>query len=199
MKLIIITRPGFFPEEATLLTSLFRNGLQTLHLRKPQASVADIRRLLQAVPPDCHPRIVLHDHFSLTQEFPLKGIHLNRRNPLPPQGYEGSVSRSCHSLPEVEAFKSRCDYLFLSPVFNSISKQGYQAAFTEKELKQAAEAGIIDDKVMALGGIEAGCLPQLKGWHFGGAAFLGDIWKHNTPAALIAHFLQLKALCDNLK
>ena len=37
MKLILLTKPEFFCGEAEIINRLFRHGLPTLHLRKPQA------------------------------------------------------------------------------------------------------------------------------------------------------------------
>lgn len=177
MKWIVITSPDFVPGEATFIDLLFRCGLDLLHLRKPDASVDDCRRLLNEIPHEWHNRIVTHDYFLLADEFPLYGVHLNRRNPVPPTGFRGSISRSCHSLDEVMENKPQCNYVFLSPVFNSISKEGYESAFSDEALKQAAGRGIIDNKVVALGGISCDSLPQVRAWGFGGAAFLGDIWQ----------------------
>lgn len=177
MKWIVITSPDFVPGEATFIDLLFRCGLDLLHLRKPDASVDDCRRLLNEIPREWHNRIVTHDYFQLADEFPLYGVHLNRRNPVPPTGFRGSISRSCHSLDEVMENKPQCNYVFLSPVFNSISKEGYESAFSDEALKQAAGRGIIDNKVVALGGISCDSLPQVRAWGFGGAAFLGDIWQ----------------------
>lgn len=177
MKWIVITSPDFVPGEATFIDLLFRCGMDLLHLRKPDASVEDCRRLLNEIPREWHNRIVTHDYFQLADEFSLYGVHLNRRNPVPPTGFRGSISRSCHSLDEVMENKPQCNYVFLSPVFNSISKEGYESAFSDETLKQAAGCGIIDNKVVALGGISCGSLPQVRAWGFGGAAFLGDIWQ----------------------
>lgn len=177
MKWIVITSPDFVPGEATFIDLLFRCGLDLLHLRKPDASVDDCRRLLNEIPREWHNRIVTHDYFQLADEFPLYGVHLNRRNPMPPIGFRGSISRSCHSLHEVMENKPQCNYVFLSPVFNSISKEGYESPFSDEALKQAAGRGIIDNKVVALGGISCDSLPQVRAWGFGGAAFLGDIWQ----------------------
>lgn len=177
MKWIVITSPDFVPGEATFIDLLFRCGLDLLHLRKPDASVDDCRRLLNEIPREWHNRIVTHDYFQLADEFPLYGVHLNRRNSVPPTGFRGSISRSCHSLDEVMENKPQCNYVFLSPVFNSISKEGYESAFSDEALKQATGRGIIDTKVVALGGISCDSLPQVRAWGFGGAAFLGDIWQ----------------------
>lgn len=87
-------------------------------------------------------------------------------------------SLSCHSLEEVIEHKSHCDYLFLSPIFDSISKQGYTHHFSEEELIEAREKGIIDRQVFALGGVEADKLPLLQSYGFGGAALLGSLWKN---------------------
>lgn len=199
MQLIVITLPHFFDGEAALITALFDNGLQTLHLRKPEAAAGEMRALLRAIPAVYHPRIVLHDCHELGREFALRGVHLNRRHPVAPAGCRGTVSRSCHSIEEVMRWKALSDYVFLSPVFDSISKTGYRSAFTPEALKEAAAAGIIDRKVMALGGIGAGNIGRLVQWHFGGAAVLGDVWTHRSDSDFINHFKTLKAICDNPK
>ena len=69
------------------------------------------------------------------------------------------------------------DYVFLSPIFDSISKRGYRSQFSLTELQKAAAEGIIDSKVVALGGITKDKLPLLQSLHFGGAAMLGAIWE----------------------
>lgn len=191
MKLIVITTPQFFEGEAAAITSLLRAGLEILHLRKPGASAADIEHLLRQLPPAFLNRIVTHQHFSLAPAFGLKGVHLNMRNPQAPAGYTGHVSCSCHSLAEVVQRKPQCHYVFLSPIYNSISKEGYSSAFLREELQQARQAGIIDSKVIALGGITRHHLPEIASLGFGGAALLGDIWQHKA-GSLIPHFLSLR-------
>ncbi len=192
MKLILITQPQFFAGEAEAISALFRAGLQTLHLRKPEATAAEMDRLIREIPAEFHPRIVVHDHFELTTRYRLKGIHLNRRNPQPPADYHGSVSCSCHSLDEVRQRKPACSYVFLSPIFNSISKTGYTAAFTRQELETARDEGLIDGRVIALGGVTKERLLELKRLGFGGAAVLGDVWNH-LGTDFLPHFISLKS------
>ena len=174
-QLLAITRPDLFPGEASLLTRLFDQGLARLHIRKPGAGRAALESLLRAIPPEFYPRIALHDHFGLAETYALGGVHLNSRNPASPPGWGGRVSRSCHSLEELTRYAS-LDYLFLSPLFPSISKEGYGPALSEKQLKTATELGIITEKVVALGGISADTLPRLRGLGFGGVAVLGALW-----------------------
>ena len=168
MKLIVITQPEFFEDEAAAITSLFAAGLEILHLRKPGASYEDMDKLLRRLPAEYMERIVTHDHFGLASERHLKGIHLNRRNPAAPAGFTGHVSRSCHSLEEVAEYKAACNYVFLSPIYNSISKEGYAAAYAFDDLRKAHQAGIIDSGVMALGGGTAEHLPEINSLGFGG-------------------------------
>ena len=191
MKLIVITRPDFFGEEAQAIEALFRAGLELLHLRKPGASVAQVEELLRQIPAVYRIRIALHDHFELATPWGVGGIHLNARNPEAPHGWTGRISCSCHSLEEVRQRKDRCDYVFLSPIYDSISKAGYTAVFPADELRQTRQAGTLDRRVIALGGIDTTRLPEVERLGFGGAAMLGDVW-NRLHTGFIPHFRQLK-------
>ena len=180
MKTIAITLPYFFTDEASAINRLFENGIDLLHLRKPDSQTDECRLLLEAVDKRWLQRIVVHDHFELCKEFQLHGIHLNRRNNTVPADHHGSLSCSCHSLEEVIERKPKMDYVFLSPIYDSISKQGYHSAFSDEALRQASAQGIIDHKVVALGGVTRQRIPQLEEYGFGGAAMLGEMWK-NIP------------------
>ena len=175
MRLIAITAERIFEGEAAALNRLLERGLTTLHLRKPLAAEADIRQLLEQIDRRYHSRIVLHDGFSLAGAFCVGGVHLSRRNPVRPQPAAGSLSRSCHSLNEVAQSGDFC-YVFLSPIFDSISKKGYAQAFTEKELMAAKAKGVINEKVVALGGVSAATIPLAAAYGFGGVAVLGALW-----------------------
>ena len=202
MKLILITPPTYFVEENKIITDLFEEGLDILHLRKPDTAPMYAERLLTLIPEQYHKRIVVHGHFYLKEEYKLKGIHLNNRNPLLPEKYKGHISRSCHSLEEVKVHKKQCDYVFLSPVFDSISKKDYHANYTPEEIRKAHKAGIIDKKVIALGGIDTNNIVQVKSYGFGGAAIMGALWDKFDPRGdrdykqLIEHFKKLKKLAD---
>lgn len=175
---IAVTAPDAIPNEALSITEKLRSGeYDILHLRKPEWDIDRYEKLLRAIAPDLHPRIVLHEHFDLALRYNVRGIHLNRRFPTLLPGYKGKVSRSCHTIEEVLVNKRRYDYVFLSPVFDSISKVGYSAAFTPDELTRLGAEGTFQPNVIALGGITAERLPQLQSWGFAGAAMLGDVWK----------------------
>jgi thiamine-phosphate pyrophosphorylase len=176
MELIVITAERFFEGEPEALHHLFAQGLNRLHVRKPGASQEETKRFLERIDAAFHPKIVLHDHYELAHRFRLKGIHLNRRNgAVRVPGL--TVSRSCHSFEEIEAYRDETDYLFLSPIFDSISKKGYKRGFTPEQLRDARDRGIIDRRVIALGGITAARIPAVRAYGFGGVALLGALWK----------------------
>lgn len=179
MKFILITLPDFFEGEASLINLAFKHGVDILHLRKPGASQAEMRTLLDSIDSVHYKHIVLHDCFELCAEYSLMGVHLNSRNPVLMPGYERySLSRSCHSIKELVRYLGDCgyNYFFLSPIFDSVSKQGYSSAFTYEELHRYGEGGIINDRVMALGGITLDNVAIVRELGFGGAAVLGDVW-----------------------
>lgn len=174
---IVFTLPHFFEGEADAITMMFQSGLLRLHLRKPGSTIEECRSLLRAIPQVYHNRIVIHDHFELLDEFALCGVHLNSRNPNAPEGWKGHVSISCHSLEELaERKKESFDYLSLSPIYDSISKTGYNSAFTHERLTKAQIDGIIDERVIALGGICNDNVHEALSYGFGGVMVLGDAW-----------------------
>ena len=181
MLWLVITSPTFFPGEAAFIHRLFAHGVDIVHLRKPGATADDCARLLDDLTSDDRRRIVIHDFFELAQPYGLRGIRLNARRSTVPDGWQGHVSRSCHSLEEVKRYKDACDYVFLSPIFDSVSKQGYASAFTDETLREASKDGIIDHKVVALGGVTPDKIDYLQQLNFGGAAMLGCV---NSLAAL---------------
>lgn len=188
MKLIVISRPDFFSGEAEALNALLHNGLERLHLRKPKAKREELEALIRCIPKAYRKRVVLHDYHDLAIKYDLGGIHLNQRNPLPPEGYEGILSCSCHSLEEVKYCKTKYSYVFLSPIYDSISKTGYHSPFNLNDLHAAKD--LIDHQVIALGGINESRVEELQNLGFGGVAILGDIWnKEGTD--FVAHFRHL--------
>lgn len=176
MKTIVITAPRPVEDEAARIVCYLDGRADIVHIRKPGYSPEELARLIESIPSRCYSRLVLHDHHELALRYGLYGVHLNGRNPAPPAGWCGSVSRSCHSMVELALWKPSCSYVSLSPIFDSISKQGYLSAFTPEELRRAHLAGLIDEKVCALGGVTFDRIDQVARMGFGGAMILGDAW-----------------------
>jgi thiamine-phosphate pyrophosphorylase len=89
--------------------------------------------------------------------------------------------------------KPTVDYVFLSPIFDSISKVGYQSSYTTDELTRARDEGVIDRNVIAMGGISLDRIPQVAELGFGGVALLGDVWSRaNNRVEFISHIDELR-------
>lgn len=177
--ILIITKPVFFAGEGERIGDmLMGDEADKIHIRKPGAGMSEMERLLQSIPSELYPRLVMHDCFRLAVSYGVGGIHLNRRNTVPPCGWEGQVSISCHSLEELEECRKKSyDYMSLSPIFDSISKKGYHSMFTREQLMEARRKGIIDHRVMALGGVTFARVEEVMAMGFGGAMILGDAWR----------------------
>ncbi len=177
--IIVITRPDFWEGEADAIVHLFdQRHIDRLHLRKPDASADKVAQLVEKLPSRLYPKISVHDHYDVAEEYHLGGIHLTGRHPVAPAHWTGLVSTSCHSINELRQRRNEpFDYLSLSPIFDSISKAGYHAAFTQEEIAQAHAEGLIDQRVLALGGVTFARLPEVEAMGFGGGMILGDAWK----------------------
>lgn len=181
MKIIAMTRPHFVDGEADFIKKLFEKGLDILHLRKPLCDnnkdeiMTRIRLLLNDLSANEKKNIIIHDYHELYEEFSLKGVHINKNVKVLPIDYQGFKTRSCHSVEEVVSYKDAFDYVFMSPIFDSISKESYHSQFSKEILEKASRDGIIDEKVVALGGVDFENIHYLKELGFGGAAMLGCI------------------------
>ena len=199
---IVITKPEMFPGEAEVVNTLFANGMQRLHLRKPGASEQEMAEWIGRIDLPFRQRIIVHDHHRLLRTMGLGGIHLNARNPEAPAWFSAerqkrrsvTLSRSCHSLEEIAQWKGVCDYLFLSPIFDSISKGGYTSAFTRETLLQAYHDGLFSKPVYALGGVSADNIRSIYEYGFAGAAVIGSLWQVHpfTTDTLIGRLKELQ-------
>ena len=198
MKLIVMTKPTFFVEEDKILTNLFEEGLENLHLYKPGASPMYSERLLTLLGEGYHSKITVHGHFYLKEEYRLKGIHIDDAHTEPPTGYKGNVSRTCHLIKELKEAKKKSNYVFLHSIFDSQTNVDEKASFTMAQLEEAAKNDLIDKKVYALGGMNLDTVKAVKDLGFGGIVICGDLWNrfniHNEIdyKALLNHFEKLR-------
>ena len=182
-KLIVISPPASIKNENKLVLGLFTRGLKLFHLRKPGYSKLQLRNYLMQIPAKFHKKIVIHSHYALVIEFNLKGVHLTektRRKNLPAffVSKKHSLSASFHSIEAIYRSKRKYNYAFLSPVFDSISKNNYKSNFKEAELSGLTKK---NKNVVALGGINPYTIKKIKQLDFLGAATLGYIWESQNP------------------
>lgn len=202
MKLIVLSTPIFFIEEDQILTALFEEGLDLLHIRKPDSEPVLSERLLSLIPSEFHSRIVVHNHFYLKEEYNLRGIHLNRSTPKAPADYHGKASCTCYSLEELAEKKGKADYYFLDAVFDGITAPQQVSRYSTEQLIEAARKGLVDRKVMASGGVCLDNMESISHMGFGGAVICGDLWnrfevhKGLDYKELLAHFRRLRKMAD---
>ncbi|MCR4583035.1 MAG: thiamine phosphate synthase [Prevotella sp.] len=198
MKLIVMTKPTFFVEEDKILSDLFQEGLESLHLHKPGASPMYSERLLTLIGEELAGKITVHGHFYLKDEFHLHGIHIDDAYTEPPVGYRGLVSRTCHAISELHEAKKHSNYVFLHPIFDSQTVATEKSGFTEAELREASRQGLIDKKVYALGGINIDNIRWARDMGFGGVVICGDLWNRFNIhqeldyKGLLQHFERLR-------
>ncbi|MDR2556387.1 MAG: thiamine phosphate synthase [Bacteroidales bacterium] len=200
MTIIPITTDGTLAGEHKAIILLFEKcGVEWLHVRKPSFSLNEIRQWITSLPSEYHPRLRLHDHFELAGEFTIGGLHLNARNPLPPVSYSGKLSASCHSLQQAkERLQAaappapQATDVFLSPIFDSISKVGYKSNFPQHELieQMSNMPPACKTRIIALGGITPQNIKQIQYLGFGGAAVIGSLWKRYCESKNIEHLLE---------
>ncbi len=189
MDLVVFSSSKSSLKEVESLVQMFREGLQVLHLRKPDASKKELREFLQAIPSRFHSRIVLHSHFHLYKEFNIGGFHLSRNHRrgglikkigvqlLQMRQPTRFLTRSCHRLSSLQENNSRFEYMFLSPTFESISKSNYRPKFQHSDIAKSLKFS--ETKVYALGGVNPDNLDRVKKLGFDGAGLLGCLWAQN--------------------
>lgn len=188
MQLIAISWPTLFDGEAEIVNALFEQGLSVLHVRKPGASAKDVEKLIMHIRPEFHDRLTLHYLPDLAESLELGGYHLSHGHAPAPDDWDGRLSASCHSLEELQTALQTVDYAFLSPIFDSVSKTGYRSAFNTDQLLAARDNGIINKRVIALGGITPDNLHLVAELGFGGAAMLGSLWGDLTYSTVMRNY-----------
>ena len=192
MKILVLSQEQHVFRETEIVNELFDQGLQLFHLRKPSFSESDYRGYIKEIKATYRSRIVIHGNYHLMEELGLNGIHLNeaaRNNPEVrkqiSQISPNVISTSFHSWQEILENDFRYRYVFISPVFDSISKQGYTANIELEGAKKTKEELQISNRycpeIIGLGGVEAEGLKTLHQFGFDGGALLGSIWKSEHP------------------
>ncbi|GAA4273476.1 thiamine phosphate synthase [Aquimarina gracilis] len=177
--LIILTSERAIENEAELINLLFSEGLERLHLRKPEFSINGYRGLLDQIKAQYYDRIMLHEHHELLQEYSLRGIHLQEQARLDLgdalevtlKVYENKglkVSSSFHSKEDIVKCMGHFEYVLLSPVFGSISKAGYKG--------KGFDVTDLDEYVIGMGGINENTLQAACDLGFKGVGVLGGVW-----------------------
>lgn len=179
MILTVISSQAFIKNEAILLNALLDRGLEYLHIRKPHSSIFDFETLIKQINSVYHDRLIIHQHFELFSRYNFRGIHYNptkgliNENPFKNK----HISYSLHFFDEILNYQKNANYVFLSPIFNSISKKSHLSSFNELEIKNFFIDNELETKVIALGGINKNNFKNAIKMGFNGIALLGCLWE----------------------
>ncbi len=182
--IIVIAPENDVPNEVEILNTLFQEGLECYHFRKPNKDYKSHCDYLNLIDSKYHNRIVVHYFHELVNEFNLKGIHFQeqkRRDHIDNPGqyfknlkmYGKTISSSFHEPEELETCYFEFDYHLLSPVFSSISKQGYNG--------RGFDVNSIDKRIIGMGGVSIDNLNEFDKLGFKGVGVLGGIWNSDSP------------------
>ncbi len=189
MKKIIISNPTDFEGEIGLIEQLLTDKSLIFHLRKPEKSCEELTEFLRRISPKFYQQIVLHSHHDLLKKYNLKGVHFTEisRHKLSDNALISvvkmlqkkgmTVSFSLHSLEAIEQLSCKADYVFLSPIFQSISKADYPSAFSVEYLTHFFENRQSTVPVLALSGVCNDNIETIQAIGFQGYALMGSVWK----------------------
>ncbi len=179
---VLIAPEQDIKNEISILNQLFEAGLEYFHLRKPHKNYPSYGDYLSQIDDTYHDRILVHQFHELINDFNLKGIHFQeaKRREVSMETLKNirkkqnlSVSSSFHSTEEIADCEFEFDYHLLSPVFNSISKTGYEG--------RGFDVNHINKPIIGMGGVTIKNLSEFTKLGYQGVGVLGGIWQSETP------------------
>ena len=185
--MIVISNPTAIANEIPIIHSLFEEGLELLHVRKPEYSAEEMKKFVTAIGLEFRNKLVLHSHHQLAEELGINRIHFTEKMRTETFNSPARLSKPCrflkststHSIEEFNALETEFDYAFLSPVFESISKPNY--ASKTNLLTAINNRTNFKTQLIALGGIQASNIETTLKAGFDNVALLGTIWNTKNP------------------
>lgn len=183
MRIAVYTIPYEVYNEVSKIHSLFENGLECLHLRKPGYSYFEYNSLLKAINSDYHDRIVLHHHYSLALKYDVKGVLIPDSNFivalqarfLKSMKPRLTICSTAKTIEEAKKNLASVDCLLLGPLFVKYSETNIRRKFEQLELRNFIQSN--EHKIFALGGIELKNIEGIQSTGFAGVVLQTSIWK----------------------
>ena len=190
--IVLIAPENDIPNEIEILHQLFQQGLAYYHLRKPFKDYQEHCDYLNLIDTKYHNRIVVHLFHELINAYDLKGVHFQEQKRIdhidnPGQYFKSldmygkTISSSFHDPEVLEDCEFEFDYHLLSPVFSSISKQGYEG--------KGFDVNSSEKLIVGMGGITDKTVQQTLKLGFKGIGVLGGVWNMENP---VESFVALK-------
>jgi thiamine-phosphate pyrophosphorylase len=177
-----------------IAAAAFRGGCRWFSLREKDLPAAERRELLRALVAlghDFGATVSIHEDIDDAVASGADGVHLPggsdpaaARRRLP----EGLIGVSAHLPGEAAAqLKAGGDYATLSPIFLTRSKPGYGPAVGLATLAEAAR--LAPDRIVALGGIDAGNIAPCLAAGAHGIAVMGEVMRAADPETTVRQLL----------
>lgn len=191
--MILITYPQSIPNETEIINALFEEGLEVLHLRKPGFDQVQMREFIAKIDQQFHSRIMIHSHYELLETFQLRGLHFTEKSKDQIPSYEEvgcTKSLAIHQLSDLKCVDNTINYVFLSPLFPSVSKAGYSKVWNFDRLK-AELSSHRTFKIVALGGVTLDNIKQVTELGFDDFAMLGSIWEPVKAGCSLSQIIEI--------
>ncbi|MGB0932767.1 MAG: thiamine phosphate synthase [Lishizhenia sp.] len=191
--LVVFSSEEKIHHEAQIINRLFDAGLERFHLRKPNHTREEYEQLILSIDKAYYPKISLHQFHDLVDFYQLGGKHFRKKDGrnFPENTETCFTSTGSHSVEEFISKSHMFDYLFISPVTNSISKPGYS---TNENLNLSNLAENILNKAFALGGVCENTISEIRQLNYRNFAVLGAIWQKGDP---LENFKNLNQIIGN--
>lgn len=180
--IIVITPEEIIKNETELINELFQEGLDLLHIRKFFINSEVMADFIQKIDLKFHHQLVLHSHYDLAKDFTISKFHfreIDRQNNLYESFTDKMISTSVHDIQTFNELNEDWEYSFISPVFPSISKNGYGENSTIlNDIRKRDNPNV---KLIALGGINEKNISETFRNEVDGVALLGVIWESDEP------------------
>ncbi|WP_299103735.1 thiamine phosphate synthase [uncultured Tenacibaculum sp.] len=197
--IVLIAPEKDIENEIAILHQLFDAGLEYYHFRKPHKNLEEHVEYLNQIDSKYHNRIIVHYFHELLDKFNLKGVHLQEQPRIDlgkelkdyVDGYMSkgkTVSSSFHEPEVLDACEVKFDYHLLSPVFSSISKQGYEG--------RGFDVNHIDKFIVGMGGVNSETISKTLVLGFKGIGVLGGVWNASNP---VDSFKEIKRVFEENK
>lgn len=193
--IVLMTPETDIDSETQLVNQLFSLGLDCFHIRKPLKDRKEHSAYLNAIDASYHPRIVLHQHHDLTNEFDLKGIHFDNQQrkdyiETPIRYFKDlnlfgkTISSSFDLLDELVASDFEFDYHILDSL-NTTSKLEFSRY----------DVSTVDKFIVDKGNIDLNNPQEISSLGYEGIAISEIIWDSNDP---VKRFLDLTAVYNSI-
>lgn len=191
MDIVVVSCSHDVENEIAVVEAMLLDGLESFHVRKPHYTTNDYITYISKISPKLRNRVVLHSRHMLANKYGCKGVHVSRKHRR--AGFRTKlrlfklrlfnkkihISASLQNLDSIEGRIKNYDYIFLSPVYESMSPEARIKKFKSSKLRKFLRQ--TRKRVFAHGGISSDKFAQLKKLGFGGVVLQSVIWDSEEP------------------